>query len=80
MTADTIRDFLRAAPFVPFSVQLANGRKVRVPHPDFASINPSGRTLIVYSHGEHFEMVDVMLVTNVVVEKGSPKRKRETNR
>lgn len=80
MTAESIRELLDAAPFVPFSVQLANGRKIRVAHPDFTLLSPGRRTLIVYSEGEHFDMVDVMLITNVIVEGPSARRKRSAQR
>jgi len=35
MTAQDIRELLLASPFRPFRLQLANGRSLRVPHPDF---------------------------------------------
>ena len=37
-----LRDFADAEPFVPFEVELANGRKFRVDHPDFISV-PAAR-------------------------------------
>jgi len=69
MTADSVRKLLHAVPFVPFSIQLANGVILRVPHSDFALLTQGGRTLIIHTEGEDFEIVDVMLVTNINVER-----------
>ena len=68
MTAAPIRELLRTMPFVPFDLHLANGKIVHVQHPDFASLEPVGRTLIVWRHnGEGFEMIDLLLVNDVTV-------------
>lgn len=70
MIAEPIRKLLHAVPFAPFSVQLANGRSLRIPHADFALLTQGGRTMIVHTEGEDFDIVDVLLVTNVHVERG----------
>ena len=80
MTHERIRDFLHAVPFVPFDVQLANGRILPVPHPDFASMSPTGRTMVIHTKNDGLEIVDVMLVTNVTVPSESAGRKRTTRR
>ena len=68
MTAAPIRELLRNMPFVPFDLHLANGKVVHVQHPDFASLEPAGRVLIVWrQNGEGFEMIDTLLVNNVTV-------------
>jgi hypothetical protein len=69
MTADAVRKLLHATPFVPFGLELANGRTLRVPHPNFVSLSHGGRTLIIHTEGEDFEIVDTMLVTNINVER-----------
>lgn len=38
MRAETIRDYLRAAPFVPFRVFLSDGTWHDIPHPEWAWI------------------------------------------
>jgi hypothetical protein len=48
MLIDTIREHLRASPFEPFVVQMTDGRKFEVPHPDFAALSPKGTTLFVF--------------------------------
>ena len=49
MLSDTIRDHLRAAPFEPFVVQMNDGRRFEVPHPDFAALSPKGTELFLYA-------------------------------
>jgi hypothetical protein len=70
MNADDVRKLMHATPFVPFTVQLANGKNLRVPHPDFISISRTGRTLIIHSaERDDYDVVDTMLVTNINVER-----------
>ena len=40
-----LREMLSAHPFRPFVVCLSDGRKLRVEHPDFLLISPSGRII-----------------------------------
>ena len=68
MTLDQLRSAREAAPFRPFTVHLADGRALRVPHPDFLSVSPGGRTVIVYQADERFSIVDLLLVTELAVE------------
>ena len=42
VTGDQIRDSLRAVPFKPFRLHLADQRTVEVVHPDFAMVSPNG--------------------------------------
>lgn len=56
-----------ASPFRPFVIHLADGRAIPVRHRDFLMSSPSGRTMIVYQADDSFDIVDVMLVTNLKV-------------
>ena len=47
---EQIRSLLKATPFRAFSVYLADGRKLKVPHPDFAHVPKPG--LFFYFHDE----------------------------
>jgi hypothetical protein len=40
MTIETLQRALRAAPFIPFTLHLADGREFYVPHPDFVAYHP----------------------------------------
>lgn len=71
MTAEQLRAVRDANPFRPFTVYLADGRSVRVPHRDFLSMSPGGRTVIVYQSGEAFSIIDLLLVTELAVDAAS---------
>ena len=68
MTLDEFQSLRDAAPFRPFTIHLGNGRSFHIPHRDFVSVSPGGRTLIVYRGGEAFSVVDLFLVTELSVD------------
>lgn len=72
MTAEQFRTMREANPFRPFTIHLADGRTLPVPHRDFVSQSPSGRTIIVYQSDEGFSVVDLYLVTELEVQAPSP--------
>ena len=63
MTKDAVHQTLRAQPFKPFALRLTDGSTISVPHQDFISISPGGRTVIVFQGEEKFSIVDVGLLT-----------------
>lgn len=65
MDADQIFELLHAAPFRPFSIVLSGDRVVRVPHPDFVSIAPNRRTMIVWKANGGGQMIDVNLIVEL---------------
>ena len=68
MTINSLRDMLHAVPFQPFTIRLADGRSVPVPHPEFVLVTGGGRTAIVASPvDDHFTIVDPLLVTQLEV-------------
>jgi hypothetical protein len=42
MVIQSIREFNRTVPFVPYEIRMAGGEVYVVPHPDFISISPTG--------------------------------------
>jgi hypothetical protein len=68
MTAEQLRAMREANPFRPFTIHLADGRSLPVPHRDFVSQSPGGRTIIVYRAEEAFSVVDLYLVTELEVQ------------
>jgi hypothetical protein len=68
MTAEQLRGMREANPFRPFTLHLADGRALTVPHRDFVSQSPGGRTIIVYRSDEAFSVVDLYLVTELEVQ------------
>ena len=47
----------------PFSLRLADGSLVPVPHPEFIWITQDGATAIVNTAGSQIKIIDVELVT-----------------
>ena len=68
MTAEQLRVMREANPFRPFTIHLADGRSLFVPHRDFVSQFPSGRTIIVYKPDDSYSIVDLYLVTELEVQ------------
>ncbi|MBX9626819.1 MAG: hypothetical protein K2X82_23665 [Gemmataceae bacterium] len=68
MTVDQLRTAREANPFRPFVLHAAGGRSFRVPHRDYISISPSGRTVIVYQTNDAFSILDLLLITELEVE------------
>ena len=65
MVALAVRNLLHAAPFVPFTVYVADGRAIRVRHPDFATLTQGGGLLIVNTGEDDFEIINVSLITRL---------------
>jgi len=78
MTPDRIRDLLRARPFERFLLRLADGQTIPVDHPELLSLSPSGRTAVVFERDDSMRIVDVMLVTEALVRRGSGTRRTQS--
>lgn len=71
ITPRDVRDLVHASPFKPFRLHLANGKSLRVPHPDFILVGieqvalakelprgvPGELNLIPYEHIVRVEML-----------------------
>jgi hypothetical protein len=77
MTSDQLRQTLRAEPFRPFVVHLADGRKLKVQHPEFVAQSPAGRTFVLWGPDEAFEVVDLLHVTSLKVTNGKTKSRKK---
>lgn len=69
MTIEQLRLAREANPFRPFTVHLADGRSHRVPHRDYLSMSPGGRTVIVYESDEAGHILDALLITELLIDK-----------
>jgi len=65
MTLERFRDAMRAEPFFPFRVYLADGRSIRVVHPEYVAWNPGGRTAVIIQPDDSCQHVDLLLVTSL---------------
>ncbi len=68
MQTQQLRESLKNEPFRPFRMHLADGRSLRVVHPEQVSVSPGGRTAVVWLGDESSQIVDVMLVTSLEFE------------
>ena len=57
MNIQTIRDEIAKQPFQAFTLRLADGTQVLVPHPDFFAVAPP-RTIFVGKIGGGYEIID----------------------
>lgn len=67
MTIEQVRRRYEAQPFRPFTFHLADGRDIPLLHREFMASAPSGRTVIVYQPDDSFDLIDLMLVTDLHV-------------
>jgi hypothetical protein len=72
MTIQQVRKLYDAQPFQPFVMHLADGREVPVHHREFMASAPNGRTVIVYQPDSSFNIVDLLLVTDLEVKAEAP--------
>jgi hypothetical protein len=74
MTTEQIKRRLSAKPFRPFTIRTADGVRAHVPHPEFLMLSPSGRTIVIASGEDEFEIIDLLLVTSLEVGKDAKRR------
>ena len=65
MNVTALRTLHQTIPFVPFTICLADGRKLHVRHNEFLSIAPSGRVAVLHHDDDTFTMIDVNLIVTV---------------
>jgi hypothetical protein len=67
VTIEQIKKLYNAQPFQPFVIHLAGGREVLVISREFIMAVPNGRTLVVALPDDTFDIIDLLLVSDVVV-------------
>ena len=75
MTVKAIREFYDSEPFRPFTIHLADGRHVEVPHREFFFIHPGEDTVIVALPEGGFRMISSALITEIAAKKTERARK-----
>lgn len=65
MLIETLREHLRAAPFEPFVVQMTDGRRFEVPHPEFAAINRKGTEFYVVKENDVGTTLSTLLIASI---------------
>lgn len=69
MHIDELRKAQRSEPFKQFVLNLADGRKFKIPHQEFLALPPEGRrSAIVFLPGDQgFEVIDPTLVASLSI-------------
>ena len=70
MTIEQVRHFYDAQPFKPFVMHLADGREIPVHGREMMASAPNGRTIIVYQPDSSFNVIDLLLVTDLEARPG----------
>ncbi|HWB61771.1 MAG TPA: hypothetical protein VG733_19970 [Chthoniobacteraceae bacterium] len=67
MTAD-IRERLKAQPFVPFNIHVADGREYRIPTPDHAHVLPGNSRVAIYTDDSREIILPALLVSGLAMD------------
>ena len=68
MTTQQLQHLIRAIPFRPFHIHMADGRAIFIPHPEMIAHAANGRIALVATSDDGFEVIDLLLVTALRVE------------
>ena len=58
-----VREVLHKEPFEPVILRLADGRSLRVPHPDFVALTP--RRVIVGAEDDSWSVIEPLLIVSI---------------
>ena len=79
MTIEELRDAHLKRPFHPFTLELADGQRIAVPHPEFMTSAPKSRTFAVYTAQGAHKIIDLLMVVAINFENGSRSRRSPRN-
>lgn len=71
MTTEQFRSALHQQPFRPFTIHMADGRAFDVAHRDFVALSQSGRTCIVFLPDESYSVLDLLLMSELEVQRAN---------
>jgi len=77
MVIESIREFNRAVPFVPYEIHMASGERYEVPHPDFIVVSPKGRYVIVVDARDRPHHLNAILIERATPLNGHRRRRRK---
>lgn len=79
MTTDKLAKIHQARPFRPFCIHFADGGHADVRHQEMLAYVPGGRTAILYSPDEQFQILDLLLISRLETlngkKNGSPRKR-----
>lgn len=64
MKPETLKDLVHRAPFKPLELELDNGKKIPVKHPDFIFFTQTKNTVVI-TEGDHLYIVELDHISNV---------------
>ncbi len=76
MTATELKNFWHRSPFEPFDIVVPDPSKLHVPHPDFLTVSPTGRTAHVWMKNGDYAVLDIFLITALKTNSRNGKRGR----
>ena len=77
MNIEQLRKLVRAQPFQPFTICLADGREFRIPHPECVMISPEAtRSFGVAGPKEDYRIVNLLLVSSLDFVDGNARSRR----
>jgi hypothetical protein len=65
MAVSTIREAIAARPYRPFTIRVADRRSYTIPHPEFVSIGPQNRSLLVWHEDEGASILGMLMITGI---------------
>ena len=68
MSTNQIGIFLESRPFHPFLIYLADGRTMRIIHPDFVAVGEFALGIWILYVGGEVELIDVALIISMRTE------------
>ena len=73
MNIEDIRSHFEARPFRPTTIRIADGRSVRVDHPEFIAVSTEDETFVVHESGGRWRIIDTDAVTELSIGTKSPR-------
>lgn len=75
MVIESIREFNRSVPFVPYEIHTASGERYTVPHPDFISIAAKGSFMVVIDAKDRPHHLNSLLIERASLLNSHQRRK-----
>jgi hypothetical protein len=63
-----LRNLIATQPFVPFTLYLSDGSKVRVSTPEIVAVGPGGQRLVVFDEDGSTVIISSQTITRIVVD------------
>jgi hypothetical protein len=61
----TLRQYWHAQAFLPFTIHLANGKSLAVPHPDFFFMSAKGGQIFVSEEDDEVHVLNPLVIVSV---------------